>query len=278
MFFRSHANPEIFARHRFRFAVVPPLLLATLLASEWALVCAFAVAALWDLWHSALQNFGIGRIYDAKLGNPPDDGRSLDRVLHLLVYVGPALAGPSIYMQLEDVRRFSDLGWETPARWLAEFGALQPWLGTALLVGGALFLWHYVLSYRRPALAGYRISRQKVVFLVSVGSTSIIAWTLLPPLEALVIVNVYHAVQYLGIVWWVEKRNIRRVFGLSQLRFGHALALVAWLGTLALLATGTELGGRSLRWAAALGISVALLHFWYDGFIWSVRRREVDPA
>ncbi len=51
------------------------------------------------------------------------------------------------------------------------------------------------------------------------------------------------------------------------------------LGTLVALGIATETGSRStLHWAWALGLVVALLHFWYDGFIWSVRRRQVDPT
>ncbi|MEO2170040.1 MAG: hypothetical protein ABGY42_18375, partial [bacterium] len=32
---------------------------------------------------------------------------------------------------------------------------------------------------------------------------------------------------------------------------------------------------RVLRCAASVGFAVSLLHYWYDGFIWSVRRREI---
>ena len=136
-----------------------------------------------------------------------------------------------------------------------------------------------MIAYRRLAQQGYRISRQKLAFLASVGSTSIVAWSFLPPLEAMVITTTYHALQYFGIVWWAEKSTIRRVFGLSRIGRVQALALVAWLGTLLLLAVATETGSRStLRWAWALGLVVALMHFWWDGFIWSVRRREVGTG
>ena len=42
------------------------------------------------------------------------------------------------------------------------------------------------------------------------------------------------------------------------------------------LGAACESGTRQdLRWALSLGLVVTLMHFWYDGFIWSVRRREV---
>ena len=80
-------------------------------------------------------------------------------------------------------------------------------------------------------------------------------------------------------MWWAERRTIRRVFRLSHIGAGGALAFLVWMGSLLLLGIATETGSRStLHWAWALGLVVALLHFWYDGFIWSVRRRQVDPT
>jgi len=278
-YFRSHANGEIFAQHRFRFLAVPPLLLGALVVSEWALVCAFVVAAVWDIWHTALQNFGLGRIYDARLGNPPEQGRQLDIWLHLLVYVGPLLAGPSLYRSVRDVERFSALGWDAPVQWLEAFVAIQPWMTAVILGGGALFLVHYVLSYARLVRGGYRVSRQKMVMLVSIAATSIFAWSVLPPLEAMVITTTYHAFQYFGIVWWTEKRSIRRTLGLSRIGVTGGLAFALWMAVLILAAMATETGSRSTLHAAwAFGLVVALMHFWYDGFIWSVRRREVGQS
>ena len=51
----------------------------------------------------------------------------------------------------------------------------------------------------------------------------------------------------------------------------------AYLGSLLLVAIATEAGVRgNLRWGAALALVITLMHFWYDGFIWSVRRHQVD--
>ncbi len=69
------------------------------------------------------------------------------------------------------------------------------------------------------------------------------------------------------------------MFGLSRLRGGQSGALLAYLGSMLFLGAACENGTRSdLQWALSLGLVVTLVHFWYDGFIWSVRRREVGPA
>jgi len=30
-----------------------------------------------------------------------------------------------------------------------------------------------------------------------------------------------------------------------------------------------------VRWTAALTAVIALMHYWYDGFVWSVQKRQV---
>src|SRR4030095_3303186 len=62
---------------------------------------------------------------------------------------------------------------------------------------------------------------------------SVGAWGFLPPVQAFFVSNFFHALQYFGIVWWIEKGNIRRSFGLARLEAGGDLALggfVALLG------------------------------------------------
>ena len=194
--------------------------------------------------------------------------------IHL--YIAPILAGPSLHKTLENLEDFSGVGWHEPSSWLAAIVQYQGPLALLVTTAGVLFTVYYVATYRRLVRDGYRISRQKIAFLFSMGFTSILAWGFLPALEAFFVANLFHNLQYFGIVWWAEKKNIRRVFGLSRLRGGQLVALAAYLGILLLLAIGCETGTRAqIHWALALGIVVTLMHFWYDGFIWSVRRREI---
>ena len=53
-----------------------------------------------------------------------------------------------------------------------------------------------------------------------------------------------------------------------------ALAIATGYGVWAEVAdAGTVASGLDLGWNVT--IVVALMHFWYDGFIWSVRKRQV---
>jgi hypothetical protein len=200
VFFRSHANPTIFARHRLRFVVVPLVLLLAFGASQWLLLFGFLLAALWDVYHSSMQNFGLCRIWDARLGNDPQAGRNLDRWLAHTLYIAPILAGPSLRKTLESLERFPSLGWDATNNVLEPIVAHQWPAAVVVMVGGALFCVYYVAAYRRLVRAGYRISRQKIAFLLSVGSTSIAAWGFLPPLEAFFVANLFHNLPYFGIL------------------------------------------------------------------------------
>ena len=82
--------------------------------------------------------------------------------------------------------------------------------------------------------------------------------------------------RYCAIVWWTEQKAITRVFGPSRLAGGQVAALVAYLvsiaGVGAFMMSTPEVG---LRFVVVSALTIALMHFWYDSFIWSVRRNEV---
>jgi hypothetical protein len=275
--FRSHVNPEIFARHRFRFVVVPIALFATVMVSDWAMIGGLVVLVFWDIYHTSMQNFGLCRIYDARLGNQPEEGRLLDVWMNHVLYIGPILAGASLFKTLVVLRSFGILGWREPGRWLIAIGAWQVVIRWTVIALGTAFVVFYVAWYWRRVRRGYRFSPQKAALLASVAIVSIGAWGFLPAWEAFLVANVFHGLQYFAIVWWIEKANIRRAFGLARAPLGHVLAFAAFALSVAVVGVGYELYGdhRTLRWAGAMAVVISAMHFWYDGFVWSVRRREI---
>ena len=275
--FRSHANPGIFAQHRVRFVVVPIALFVALLVSDWALVTGVVLIVFWDVYHTSMQNFGLCRIYDGRLGNPPDEGRLLDVWLNHLIYIGPILAGASLLPTLATLRTFQEVGWRQPTQWLSTAVAWQPVVRWIVVVAGLAFVAFYVAWYWRRVREGYRFSPQKAALLVSVATVSILAWGFLSPWKAFFIANFFHGLQYFAIVWWIERKNITRVFALTHVRAGAALAFAGFAATLALVGFGYQVYGdyHLLRWTGAVGVVISLMHFWYDGFVWSVHRREV---
>jgi len=274
--FRSHANRDVYASHRFRFTVVPLLVFIGLGASSWIFATGFALAALWDVYHTSMQNFGFCRIYDAKAGNRAESGRLLDVWLNHVIYIGPILGGLSLLPTLEVLAGYQQLGWNAPVAFLAFVRSVAGEIRLAVIAAGSLFLLYYAYGYSRLIRAGYTVSRQKIALLLTTGVTSIYAWGFLPPLEAFFISNFFHGLQYFAIVWWKEHGNIRRVFGLSRARGGKWLALGAFAVSTGLFGVIYQLeNGYQLRWLGAAAITVSLMHFWYDGFVWSVRRKQM---
>jgi hypothetical protein len=278
--FRSHANPQTFRQHRARFVAVPLVLVASLLLSDWVLCFAIALEWLWDVYHSSMQVFGFCRIYDARAGNRAAVGRTLDVWLNLLLYVGPIICGLSFHATLEGASgAFKRVGWNGPSEAAAHIGGLQIWLGAAVLIGGTAFFAYYVTSFVRLARAGaYRWSPQKVALLASTGLTSILVWGFMPPLQAFFVANFFHGLQYFAIVWALEKKSIGNLFRVEGKAGGRLAALLLFLFCVFGFGVSRKLFGdpdEGIRWVLCVGVTCALMHFWYDGFVWSVSKREV---
>jgi hypothetical protein len=233
------------------------------------------LAIWWDVYHSALQTFGLGRIYDSRHGNDPDLGRQADRVLNIAIYVGPILAGTNLWAHLQQFKSFERVDMES----LARFGNLvftqQPDLQIAVFAIGLPIVAGYVLHYRRLIAQGYSVSTQKVVLFVLTALCSICAWGFMAPAKAFFVMNFFHALQYFAIVWWSEKKNMISLFGLTRVPFRVAAALLILIvptfsyGVWVVVRPGQATG------VVVISVVVSLMHFWYDGFVWSVRKQQI---
>jgi hypothetical protein len=272
---RSHLNGEVFQRYRLRFVVAPLVLLVAVYASTWAMALVALISVWWDVYHSGLQTFGLGRIYDLRQGNDLDLGRRLDWILNLLLYVGPILAGATLLTHLELSLTYTQLATHAFDHVPAFAGTHQRPLTWAVSLGGVAFLAYYVFAYARLARSGYRVSWQKVALLVSTGLCSIVAWGFNAFGEAFFIMNFFHALQYFGIIWWSEGERLTRRLRLSEAPGGRWLALFTFLWIAALYGLVTKVFGPANRLITSLALVVSIMHFWYDGFVWSVRKKMI---
>jgi hypothetical protein len=270
VFFRSHVNRDIFRRYPVRFVVAPAVLLAAALLSQWAFVILSVLTVWWDVYHSSLQTFGLGRLYDKRAGNDLDMGRRADYFLNLVLYTGPVLAGVNLAEHLKSFAKFEQVG----SAFLASFGTVilsrQNELRGVVLAAGGAFLAGYLWHCTRLAKAGYRFPRPKLVLYLSTGICSVLAWGFCAPAAAFLIMNFFHAWQYFAIVWWSEKSRIQAFF-----RSGPRAAFVIFVAVA--FAYGVWRASRPADLVVFLAVAnvVSILHFWYDGFIWSVRRGDV---
>lgn len=274
VFFRSHGNREIFATHPYRFTVVPVLLLAAMTASLWVQCAVAVLATFWDVYHSSLQTFGLARIYDRRAGNDPLAGRRLDFVVNLLLYAGPIAAGVSLMKHVNEFKAFRSVGSVLLARLPERVESIHPWLTIGVLAVGGPFLVYYVLRYAMMAREGYRVSTQKVLLLVSTAACSIYCWTFDSFGQAFFVMNFFHALQYFALVWHIEKGNMAGLFRVRASRVAMPLTFALFVGLGAVYGFFAEVFA-DVGFLLSVTLVVSIMHFWWDGFIWSVRRKQV---
>jgi len=277
---RTHGNPAIFRQFRARFVLVPAVMMAAMLGSDRVLATVLVVSVFWDIYHSGMQTFGLCRIYDALRGNPASVGRAWDLGLNHVIYVVPMMVGPLVPVQMDIFGTFATLGdtWflNMPVKATQAVASLRP----VLLWGSGLFLVGYAAAWRRLVQRGYEISTQKLLLLGTTAVACVAASGFDVLGQGLLVVNTFHAVQYLALLWHVEGGRVTGRLGLAQVRSGRMIALLVL--TLLLVMYGVFVGalpGLSgnqtlARVLLVLSSLMTILHFWYDGFVWSVRKKE----
>ncbi|MCH7869729.1 MAG: hypothetical protein IH881_18695 [Myxococcales bacterium] len=279
VFFRTHANPDIFRLHKYRFTLVPLALFMLTYLSQIALAAVAVLAIWWDVYHSALQTFGIGRIYDMKRGNAPLVGRRLDYWLNLIIYVGPVLGGTTLMLHLagaDPILQNSPSVAQAFFTWRPD-DATRSMMSWATVLIGIPFCLFYVGAYWRLAQRGYQVSYQKVALLTILAVVSIICWGFSPLGSGYFVMNFFHAIQYFFIVWFIEKKNITSLFGVGKLPAGSFVALALFMFVAMGYGVWTTVPVLQLdkHTMLCVMIVVSIMHFWYDGFVWSVRKGQV---
>jgi len=278
--FRSHANPMVFKRHWPRFVIVPGALFLLFMNDLRALSIGLVIASFWDVYHTSMQNFGFCRIYDSKMGNSTEQGRTLDIWLNHLVYIGPIFMGLSLQPHLDFLLGLQSegIGWDATPFLITPVLSAQTAITQAILCIGAVFLAYYIYAYWRLCQNGYRISPQKILLILSTACGSIWAWAFLPVFHAFFVANFFHGLQYIAIVWWTERNTMTQTLRLPLQPWGRSTALVVYLvviGSAGIWYRVSAFGVDATTLAISIATVISLMHFWYDGFIWSVRKAEV---
>ncbi len=275
VFFRSHGNPSIFRLYPIRFIVVPVILWIAIIGSTWLAITATVVVTFWDVWHSGAQTFGFARIYDRNAGNPPQLGRRLDYGLNQLLYAGPILAGATMMDHVDAFDSYQNVDAAFFSSIPAYASGSSRTITFVVLAVGTVFIAAYLGYYAMLRRRGYRVPLLKVYLLATTGLCSVYTWGFNTWGEAFFIMNFFHAVQYLALIWATERKTIVARLRLGKLRWANAVAALAFFGAIVGYGAWAQLLDPEVDELWAVTIVVSMMHFWYDGFIWSVRRREV---
>ena len=271
--FRSHANPSIRKLYPIRFFVVPVLIWIGIVTSTWIAIASTVIATFWDVWHSGAQTFGFARIYERNHGTPPELGRRLDFWLQQLLYAGPILAGATLMDHVDTFESFEAVDDGFFSAIPAHVESNARYLTYAIIGLGTWFIVLYVVRYWRLARAGYwKPPWLKIWLVASTGFVSIYTWGFNTWGEAFLIMNLFHAVQYLALVWAMEGK---RIAALMRLPNRPRVALGIYLGSVLAYGLGVQAISSDVTTLWAITMVVSLMHFWYDAFVWSVRRAQV---
>jgi Flp pilus assembly protein TadD len=274
---RAYGDRALFDRFKIRFVVAPIVLLAVCIwASVYNIQAVQLVALAWGIWHGMMQTYGFCRIYDAKASAKAAARARLDLALCFAWFLGAVLLSPMRF------RTCLDLYYESggPVMPASLVRGSQYFIVLALAAVTALFLWRQWRDWRSASI----VSPVKITLLVS----SIAFWWYCNNgvqniLVGIALFEVFHDVQYLAIVWIYNRTRVERdesirgfmrfVFRRSGSLVGVYVGLVFAYGSIALTTSGVSVEAIKHVLIGAVTAS-ALLHFYYDGFIWKVRETQ----
>jgi Tfp pilus assembly protein PilF len=278
---RAYGDRALFQRFRWRFICAPIFLVVVCAAfSFWDLKGIVLVAFIWGVWHGMMQTYGFCRIYDAKVGSFAEITRRIDFALCGIWFATAVLLSPQ--RMTDTLETYYSAG--GPFIPPAVLRAGQQGLLALALVVSAAFLANFIWMWSN----GRRPSPVKLVLLI----TSISFWWYCNNIVASVLVGialfeVFHDVQYLSLVWIYNRKRVesdssiggfmRFVFRRSGALVGVYIGLVLAYGGMSLSKSyiGIEAVKRILTGVVTAS---ALLHFYYDGFIWKVREKSTRQS
>ena len=278
---RAYGDRLLFNRFKYRFLLTPLLLGGTcLLFAVRQLNAMVLVAYLWGVWHGLMQTYGFLRIYDGKVGSVSRVTARVDAAMCLTWFGAAVLMSPTRMTKiLTDYYRAG--GTLVSPQVVAV--VTNAWLAAVAIITIV-----FIVRWFGTRARGQSQSPAKLMLLV----TSIAFWwysnVFVPNmLVGIALFEIFHDVQYLTIVWLFNVNRAHRtptvgrftrfLFRRSWALAGLYVGLVAAYGSLNLLPPG--LSSQTLsRALTGLLTASALLHFYYDGFIWKVREPSIRES
>jgi tetratricopeptide (TPR) repeat protein len=277
-FVRAYGDRELFARFQVRFLVAPVLLLVVCL---WAFTgndgryaaALLLVTAGWAFWHWLAQAFGFARIYDIKVGSFRPLTAWLDKALVIAGFLGAVTwnaSSTAIFGKL-----FLDVGIPLPSA--PTFAVVQWVVLVAIVLVAVAYLGNLGVTLARAEPWSWQ---KQFMHATTIGYYWF-AFAYLPNvLVAYVLYELFHDIQYYAITWLTCRHRVQRpgvTSWLSLLFRPGFVAAVCFVLVMTALG-GIDFWGRSLpegrplrQVSLALFLTAALLHYYYDGFIWKAR-------
>ena len=284
---RLYGSPVVFSRWRERLVWSPVLLIVfAFVLLKYAPLTLVLVIVLWDHQHSFMQQHGFARIYDRKAGAGSAATKNFDLAFNW-VFFGNMLIVSPLFSTIW-VRMLHE--WRIPIE--AETVSLvQSVSWTIAAIYGCVYVAHAVYCVRQ----GHPLNPLKYLFLLA----SYFLWYYTSFTSDYLMVyavahRIMHGVQYNVMIYYFNKHLAERdpdhpslLAYLAQpqnLKVGILLCAactVVWV----VLTEGhlRDLGFGMLGFGVDFDLfsfslisSFAMLHYWYDAFIWKTRQPEIQ--
>lgn len=273
---RAYGDRELFARRRAK------LLLAPLVFGILCFTFVFAdleglafIILMWGVWHATAQVYGLGRVYDAKVGHFSARTAVLDKSICVSWFATVLLLSPErLRVALTELYKCGIPPASPESIHIVQMVAI-------VLTSGLTGAW--LLNTINSHYSEHPASFAKPVLL---GGSIFFWWYANVPVQNAIIgvalFELLHDAQYLGFVWGFKRGQIEKSASpgrLSQFMFTpHLAGVLLFLGLA--IAYGTAfrvsenlLSGTPLRLISAFVLVSTLLHFYTDSFIWNLRER-----
>lgn len=275
---RAYGDRDLFNRFKLRFIMAPILLvLICTLWFKYDLKVIMLIAVVWGVWHGQMQTYGFMRIYDSKAGSFEKTTSRIDFLMTLSWFTAAVLFSNHHMNRLLEYfyhsgGPFISVGTITALRW-----------ASGIFTG--LVTLAFIANLIRQIKVGRPPSPVKILVMVSgIGFWTYTYSVISNPIIGIALFEVFHDFQYLTIVWLFNRGRVRTqgasvgnffkfIFGRSGALIGVYLGAIFAYGSVNLF---TELYARGTVHQVLSGIALAsaLLHFYYDGFIWKIREKE----
>jgi len=286
---RVYGSPSEFARFKERFILGPVLLVGLVYALiQYGPLSLVLIVTLWDHQHSLMQQYGFARVYDFKAKTGAPSTAKFDLAFNWIFFGNMLVVSP--LFSVIWVRMLHE--WRVPIS--AEAVAVVQVVSWTIAIGyGLVYLGHLAWCARR----GYALNPLKYAFLLS----SYFLWYFTSFNTAYLLVfavahRIMHGIQYIVMVYFYNRHKVERTGGDSALlRYvsgkGHVKAFLLICAAYAMVFHalteglvrdfGFGLVGFNTNFdlfSYSLLSSFALIHYYYDAFIWKVRKKDVQEG
>jgi hypothetical protein len=269
-----YGSPWRLATHKRMFLWFPPIAVVVITVATHLSMTLVAVAGgLWNAEHILMQRYGITRLYGRKAG---DDQGPVERWMLVTWFLVPLLF-VTARGQLQHVLDRLSSG-SVDAAGAAVLAKLtgEATVGLGLAAVAAVYLtWRWLRQERRSTTGR---NTGKRLYLAS--TAAMFALAAFDPIAAVVGFVASHSIEYFVLVdrsVSAEARHPGPLGRLIRLRGGRPLFFASYMAVAtATFVTLYRLAPTSFLLVAVLAIGA--VHFFYDAFIWKLRKPEVAAS